>query len=231
MDYLILSNATMLTLRIYFVPGREPSTLALDGLNQTIRQVTDKEPVIASYQSIPPRGGGYSLTDLHNVTASLANREPPLENFLRIVYLDGEPEIYEGARGLFDRGRTIFVFLDGADSDLMVGVQLYGLGINQLRPYAERGILVHEFGHVLGLVNCGLPMVEAREDPQSQCHSSQDDSVMIGGVNSVGNHPDKVAYTGIEPIWTFNRADLADIQAYRQLQGTHRQGDDAFAGM
>ncbi len=84
----------------------------------------------------------------------------------------------------------------------------------------EKAVLVHEFGHVLGLVNIGLDMVEPHEmaqDPvpetsqnEGRGHSNNQDSVMYWAVESslftqfLGNDP---------PPNQFDANDLKDMRA------------------
>jgi len=44
--------------------------------------------------------------------------------------------------------------------------------------YVEQSTLIHEMGHALGLVNTGLPMKTAHEDPINKHHCNDDKCVM-----------------------------------------------------
>lgn len=83
----------------------------------------------------------------------------------------------------------------------------------------EKAVLIHELGHILGLVNLGLPMVtshEMTEDPRPETpgnegrgHSNNKDSVMYWAVesdflNQVFNGP---------PPNQFDANDIADMRA------------------
>jgi hypothetical protein len=50
--------------------------------------------------------------------------------------------------------------------------------LDQLLPAGQYAILLHELGHLLGLVNLGLPMVEEHEDPDSVGHCDNPDCNM-----------------------------------------------------
>ncbi len=43
----------------------------------------------------------------------------------------------------------------------------------------EQATLVHEFGHSMGLVNLGVPMVSNHEDPEHKSHCTNEDCVMF----------------------------------------------------
>ncbi len=48
----------------------------------------------------------------------------------------------------------------------------------QLCPLAEQAILLHEFGHVLGLVNNGAPLTAGHQDTEHGRHCSNPDCIM-----------------------------------------------------
>jgi len=75
----------------------------------------------------------------------------------------------------------------------------------------ERSVIVHEFGHVLGLVNHGTAMVRDHEDkdPKNRGHSSNKDSVMYYAVESLFVSQ---VFTGPPPT-QFDEDDKADLRA------------------
>ena len=75
----------------------------------------------------------------------------------------------------------------------------------------ERAVLVHEMGHLFGLVNIGYQSDIDHEDPAHPGHSSSDDSVMFHAIESTligqvfqGSPPDR-----------FDDADAADLAGLR----------------
>ena len=78
----------------------------------------------------------------------------------------------------------------------------------------EEAVLVHELGHVLGLVNHGTAMVRPHEDRDHPGHSSNDASVMYWAVESsaIG------AILGQYPPDDFDSDDKADLQAARNAR-------------
>ena len=97
--------------------------------------------------------------------------------------------------------------------------------------YVERAVLIHEFGHAMGLVNLGAPMVHPHEDttgdgtgqdghdPARHGHSTDRNSVMYWAVESSAGLSGLVNCLaspndcGIP--WHFDSDDLADLNALR----------------
>jgi hypothetical protein len=83
----------------------------------------------------------------------------------------------------------------------------FGVGVETI----ERVTLLHELGHLLGLVNGGTPMVTPHEDAAHRGHSSNDRSIMHWAVES-----DVVSViTGgrIDLDNPFDANDIADLRA------------------
>lgn len=75
----------------------------------------------------------------------------------------------------------------------------------------ERAALVHQVGHLLGLVDFTGVDVEEREDAQHQGHSANEGSVMFHAVSTTAVTPQ---YDSVPPD-TFDDADLADLAVIR----------------
>lgn len=207
-----------------YVEGREPSQLALDTLMETARDVTGKENVsmvgprkIEGLDSDPDRR--WDQQDRQEMYEShFSEMYVPRFDELRyayskddnasihIIYLDGRDKF--DAQGLHSYG-TIVIFLDSYGGDLH-------LPFPGRDPW-ERHVLIHEFGHALGLVNCGIPMVTPREDPDSsQCHSTEPTSVMSqdSGGGIVEANMDQFQ-DGQWAYYQFDQYDLEDIQSFQ----------------
>ncbi len=79
--------------------------------------------------------------------------------------------------------------------------------------YLERAVLVHEAGHVIGLVNKGVPMVTPHEHAEYRGHSVNRGSVMhpdidVASVMDAFEDPRDIPYR-------FDSNDRADLQAVR----------------
>lgn len=70
----------------------------------------------------------------------------------------------------------------------------------------ERAVLIHEMGHIIGLVERGIPMVTDRESADHPKHSSNRDSVMYWAVETTGG------IAGLDRIPTrFDADDREDV--------------------
>ena len=120
----------------------------------------------------------------------------------------------EPTAGLSFPGSAV-VFLFPATLDLRVEeADLPAARSAQARATLEGVVLVHELGHSLGLVGCGIPMSRPHADAASGCHSSNATSVMQPRVARVAQWP---AWGPAEPLGPFgwDADDLADLAAFR----------------
>jgi hypothetical protein len=76
----------------------------------------------------------------------------------------------------------------------------------------EQRAAVHEWGHILGLVNCGIPMLAPREDPSSRCHSTNNESVMGG---ALVNPTEQTLKDSGGFTLEFDQNDLNDVAAFQ----------------
>jgi predicted Zn-dependent protease len=69
--------------------------------------------------------------------------------------------------------------------------------------FMEQATLVHEFGHAMGLVNIGVPMVSKHEDTEHPGHCTNEDCVMYweNDGSSLKNYIDKVIHTNSEVLF------------------------------
>ena len=133
-----------------------------------------------------------------------------------VLYVTGHSALDEGTArilGISHRGGSFVVFIDRADrgDDLLVTTaEMEGAG------------LVHESGHLLGLVGSGVPMTSNHVDPHSVFHDADPNSIMFRIVQV----PTTIPNLGDEDFAQFNKACVDDLQAFGglALAGQSRAG-------
>lgn len=209
-----------LTIRVDHLHGRAPSSTALETMVATLHDVTDKRAIVLQPQRVitgvegDPRRvwNPETLDDFHEAQFGEHSHVVNGTAFLHVVYLDG---VYWPDDGP-DSKKTIGLH-SGADIYIFVD---YIRNEGSVRPIAadrvERSVLIHELGHALGLVNCGVPMLTPREAAEV-CHSTNPDSVMYpyardDQLNALLDH----AQEGDWIPYTFDADDLRDLESFRR---------------
>jgi hypothetical protein len=138
---------------------------------------------------------------------------------IHVLYVDGHSarDSDDGViLGIAYGNRTLVMFkatIDRVCSGAGVPVVLR----DRVCEAAERTIWIHELGHVIGLVNNGLEMIDDHQDADHGSHDADEDCVMYfayQGAELVDLFRDQLIAGG-EPDLGFDDACLADIAAVR----------------
>lgn len=218
--YLNTQAFPKLVIEVDHVEGAEPSAFALDALASAMRNATGRSDVEIVRSQTLPRGDEtrvWSQQELEDFAKANRDLLPPGvfgregTSIIHLLYLQGESEV-DGARAVALRG-TIVIF-DGMGVRSPMALPSIHAGPT-MGDMVERSVLVHEAGHVIGLVNNGLPMVRPHEDPQDRHHSANSASVMWRAVDSFDAQ--RAYFLGDEPPpFEFDADDFADIRGYQQ---------------
>ncbi len=192
-DLLSASKYSALKIEVAFMPGFAPDATALANLTNFINTFANKP-------------GGIQIQSREIAASGKAK-----------LTLDEVVEIEKNNRTVFNNGSTMAVFLLYADADYsennVIGVAyrntsmaVFGKtvveksgGINQVsRTKLESTGLLHEMGHLFGLVNLGTPMQVNHEDAASEKHCNntaclmyfKTQTNMMGGVLLSGPIPE-----------------------------------------
>ncbi|HJK99663.1 MAG TPA: hypothetical protein RMF84_20715 [Polyangiaceae bacterium LLY-WYZ-14_1] len=218
-DYIRGSRATRLVIELDTVEGKAPRAGVADALTAGLAPLLDKPDgvvVEVDQTDLPAEGEDRvwtfsALQDLADRTFDVPRPEGTIA--LHTLWLDGRFES-GGVLGVAWANRHVAIFSDFLDRScfrLLPGIQ------EAVCVAAEEAIWTHEVGHVLGLVNNGIPMVEDHQDEENGAHDDSQDCVMYWAYENaslVDLIRDDVM-SGNETDLGFDDACLADLAAVR----------------
>jgi hypothetical protein len=211
LDHLRSDTHDELVVELDAAPGLAPRPDALEAWRQELQGLVDKPAgVRIDADGELPAREQWSLADLPALEDHFGRDDGVHLLWLGGEWADGDPDTL----GLGWDHRHIIVFAEVLDRVCTEG--LTGQGIVERGCTAtEQAVLLHEFGHVVGLVNRGLPMVADHEDPDSPGHDAEE-SIMASGYDG----PDLFQHVrgqvqADEDIAGFGPTSLADIAAIR----------------
>lgn len=203
-DYLRSKDYTSWLIEVDSVQGMSPGQGALDLLRSRMEEVVDKPAgvEVRTSDTLPARGGVWSANDILDLDA--ATQDHPTEGkrvVTHLLFLDGRFET-DNVIGVAIGHSTIAIFSQVIrDSCTVLNGCLSGT------DSVFRAVLVHEFGHALGLVHNGIPMVNPHEDASHPGHSSNQASVMYWEVETTNIFN---VFRGGPPT-TFDAQDRQDL--------------------
>ena len=190
------SPFTKVVLEIFYIEGREPSDAALLSLASTIESLTGKKVERGNSHQLPAKGSQYSVPEIQDISLGRSSASIAPVVSIAIIYLDSGLQGASLALGA-TVGATVMV--------------LFPDKIKKVSPdprAIESSTLIHEMGHILGLINFRLHSPRNREDPAHLGHSANKLSVMYWAVDRT-----EVTFElGKTPPKTFDKDDLADLK-------------------
>ena len=209
--HLLLGNATIhIILEVDYVQGYAPSQTALDTLVARMREITGKSVTLELGNQIPGKDD-YTRADLEAIESE--HRSVPEKDggtaSVYILYLNGVYDGNSGILGLAYNGTSMAIMKEQVDNINipMVLQRRYGLSTEDF----EASVIVHEMGHLWGLVNIGYESERDYEDPDHPHHSKHQDCVMYWAIEtSPGNYMQ--ADSEKKPPTTFHEDALFDIE-------------------
>jgi hypothetical protein len=203
-DYLRSEDYTTWVIEVDTVQGMSASNGALDLLRSRLAEVADKPDGIEVRRSetLPAEGRVWSVRDIVNLDDSTQDVKTGGKTVVtHLLFLDGRFET-ENVIGVAIGHGTIAIFSE----TIQAGCTVLNGCLNG--PDAVfRSVLVHEFGHAMGLVHNGIPMVADHEDKAHPGHSTNQASVMYWEVETTNIFN---VFRGGPPT-TFDAADKADL--------------------
>ena len=191
-------------IEVNYVTGNSPESDALNLLKQRVQEVTDKSTITVSQSSFGSTDNSYTLEEILELEDKQRTRFKSGNTFvIHILYLNGEYSDNDQTLGLAYSGTSFAIFKEKIEDAAFLLISAKDI---------EKSVLVHEFGHLLGLVNNGYQSPHDHEDPQHPHHSNNEESVMYWAIESqdIGNQLDG------EPPNDFDNYDLDDLKLMKE---------------
>ncbi|GAC1396121.1 MAG: hypothetical protein NVSMB63_16530 [Sediminibacterium sp.] len=170
-----------LNIEIQYAPGMKPQDQSVNNLVSFLNTYLNKPGGIAVTFKQVSSIGKATVTSSDVVSFTDNNRT---------LYTDGNHiDIYiYFADADYTQNQIIgFAFRNTAVVVFEKTVEAHSGGFNQPdRVKVESGVLEHEAGHLLGLVNNGTPMVTNHEDPSNQAHCNNQRCLMYYAIQTSG---------------------------------------------
>jgi hypothetical protein len=221
-DYVRSDHYRRLVLEIDSVPGFEPRAQVETDLVAGLEPLLDKPDGIATVRDgvLTSRGTDHAWTfgeldTLARQTFTLAVPAGTVK--MHVLFVDGhwaEDSASSRVLGIAWGGSHLVMFKQTIE-DVCAGAPL--LIRERVCTLAELGIWTHETGHLLGLVDNGLPMVTPHKDATHGAHDVSDQCIMYWayqGQDMITLISDRILAGNDEGLG-FDAACLADLAAVR----------------
>lgn len=211
-EFLRASPYPKMVIEVDFQASKAPAAQAMEVLKQRAEERLNKPGGVQVEQtSFATSESQWSPSKLRDLESSKRGKRTGADTaVLYVLYLGGS---YAGdtseskVLGVAFGPSSVAIFKDN--------IETAGLSLGPIPVFTttdiERSVVVHEFGHILGLVNLGTAMVKNHEDPDPKHagHSSNKGSVMYWAIES--NAISRV-FEGAPPT-EFDSDDKADLKA------------------
>jgi len=171
----LLSNTKYpnLIVEVSYMNGYKPTQRTLDKLKLFLEARLNKTSIDIQAKQIPASGNdSYTLEQLRaedTTHRSLFTEDKTITTHLMIV------------DGFYDEGESVLGIAYRNTSMVLFGkaIQKYSGGLGQpSRPLLESSVTLHEFGHILGLVNVGTDMQAEHQDEAHGKHCDNETCLM-----------------------------------------------------
>jgi hypothetical protein len=201
-----------LVIEVHVMEGAELSNQTLSDIRSFLGRHLEKPDGIEIVRH-PPFTAGRRDDRTYSIE-NVLELERQLRTFSRegsrlaafVLVLDGRSTSANALAHAYSDSST--VLYSGRISEMTVGMARFQ------RIFAEMSILRHEFGHLMGLVNIGVPASGDHHDHAHGAHCRSESCVMFYQVNSPSLR-DSIPLFGPPP--DFDEACLADIAAAKAL--------------
>ncbi len=179
--YLQDSKYTKIIMEIDYVDGYAPSPQALSCLKSTINQYCDKQNVQDEKNGFPSSKSSYSEEDIRELEVEHRNYQRSGNTItLYILYLNGKYAENEDVLGLAFGPSSIAIFKERIYE---IDIPWWASSFIDHSDY-EKSVVVHEFGHLIALVNIGYES-EKNHESSYEHHCVHEECVMYHAVETV----------------------------------------------
>lgn len=230
-DYIRSDSYTKLVLEIDYMPGLAPAQISQDRLVAGLADLLDKPDGIEIVldKELPARGADHEWTFAELDATLDANLDYEVDEKtvkIHTIFVDGHSELDDATGkvlGLSWGGWKLVVFNESVQDSCIVlrpnGKPFSIKKQDTICKITEHSVWIHEIGHLLGLVDNGLPMVSDHRDPDPG-HGAHDDNELcvMYWANDRSGMLERIRDNvegGEESSLGFDDACLADIAALR----------------
>ncbi|TNF34586.1 MAG: hypothetical protein EP329_07080 [Deltaproteobacteria bacterium] len=230
-DHVSGAKYAKLTVEIDFVTGKGPDGVALSDVQEALDrmradgQLAKPDGIELALDDVLPASDEDKVWTFEELrTLAQGYRDRPLDAgaaAIHVLYMDGhyQDDTPQGTvLGFAYGGSWMVMFKDNitracASSTVIAGPVLTALR-DKICARTEASVLLHELGHLFGLVNNGTPMVVDHQDPDHGAHDADQSCLMYWAIER-STAVDLIAerFTSGTPTLGFCATSLADLAA------------------
>jgi hypothetical protein len=170
-----------LVIEIDYVEGFPPTQEVLDLLQSRINFYCDKDQTLIFKDSIPKPSSSYSLDDIKKLEDKNRDYHKSKSDIVAyILYLNGAYSDNNDVLGVAYSPSSIAIFKEKIYD---ISIPFWATNLVDSVDY-EKSVVIHEFGHLLAMVNIGYQSDRNHEDTQGS-HCIDDNCVMYRSVETV----------------------------------------------
>jgi hypothetical protein len=183
LELLRASPFPRLELEVDAVPGKGPRASSVAFIEGALAQIAAKPggvAVVSDQQDLPAKGasGTWTFTELSALAGrTFGNSGAAGTIRMHVLFVDGQYE-NPNVLGIAWASTHLVIFRDVIEH--YCRQDLTSVLNDRVCEASEQGVWLHETGHLLGLVNNGLPMVQPHEEANAdrQKHDASDQCIM-----------------------------------------------------
>jgi hypothetical protein len=184
-DYIRGDRFPRLVIEVDAVPGAEPAPGVLDRLADGLGGLLDKPDGVEPVFDAPLEaddGRVWTFDDLETLAAATYDLDVPPDTVkMHLLFVDGRSAGDEGEERILGIAWD-FTHVAIFTETLRESCEASGIPpalFERVCAAVELGVVTHEVGHLLGLVDFGLPMVAPHADPEHPGHDRNEECIMF----------------------------------------------------